>query len=254
MSFVDFHSHILPHMDDGAKDADTSLGMLSALASQGVSTVYATPHFYADENSVEEFLQRRSRAYAELLAAMEGKEGLPEVRLGAEIMMCKHLAGIDLSGLVFNDIPLMLFEYPVAKFEGWYARYTAQIAAANAATAMVAHFDRYEWISPKTVDELCRADGSICFQMNCEGLEKRSNLRLLTELYEKGRYAVFGTDCHDLKNRAPDFDKLTRLFSERSVKLDSLGFKRVPADYLQDALYHSQKRVQSTSDSNGLLV
>lgn len=253
MSFVDFHSHILPHMDDGAKDADTSLGMLSALAYQGVSTVYATPHFYADENSVEEFLQRRSRAYAELLAAMEGKEGLPEVRLGAEIMMCKQLAGMDLSGLVFNDIPLMLFEYPVAKFEGWYARYTAQIAAANAATAMVAHFDRYEWISPKTVDELCRADGSICFQMNCEGLKDKKMLKLLLDMYESGVRCVFGTDCHNLTSRKPDFDELNALLDKGSIKLGPLGMHTVPTRYIANALAHSEERIFANNSFNGLL-
>ena len=42
---IDFHSHILPGIDDGSKDAATSLLMLNALKKQGADTVCATSHF-----------------------------------------------------------------------------------------------------------------------------------------------------------------------------------------------------------------
>ena len=44
---IDFHSHILPGMDDGSKSTQESLEMLDMLRAQGVDTVAATPHFYA---------------------------------------------------------------------------------------------------------------------------------------------------------------------------------------------------------------
>lgn len=47
---IDFHSHILPGMDDGSKSTQESLEMLDMLRAQGVDTVAATPHFYAREN------------------------------------------------------------------------------------------------------------------------------------------------------------------------------------------------------------
>ncbi|MBQ7011649.1 MAG: hypothetical protein IJN63_08075 [Clostridia bacterium] len=253
MSLVDFHSHILPHMDDGAKDADTSLGMLSALASQGVSTVYATPHFYADADTVDSFLERRDRAYAELCSAMEGKSGLPEVRLGAEIMICKQLARMDISRLVFKDIPVMLFEYPVRTYEKWFSEYTERIAAANAATAMVAHFDRYMWTNKKTLGEFCSLRDEVYFQMNCEGFSDRKNVKLLDELYKRGCSVVLGSDCHNLSTRKPDFDLAVKTFDMRTVKLDGLGLSKTYGAELLDALRYSQKRVQSASRSNGLL-
>ena len=42
---IDFHSHILPGIDDGSRDVDMSLKMVDALKSQGVDTVCATSHF-----------------------------------------------------------------------------------------------------------------------------------------------------------------------------------------------------------------
>ena len=48
---IDFHSHILPGIDDGSKDPEMSLKMVAALQEQGVDTVCATSHFYAMERS-----------------------------------------------------------------------------------------------------------------------------------------------------------------------------------------------------------
>ena len=44
MRLIDFHTHVLPDMDDGARDASESVKILEALAAQGVGIVYATPH------------------------------------------------------------------------------------------------------------------------------------------------------------------------------------------------------------------
>ena len=45
---IDLHSHILPGIDDGAKDAERSLELVRELASQGVTDIVATPHFITD--------------------------------------------------------------------------------------------------------------------------------------------------------------------------------------------------------------
>ena len=54
---IDFHTHILPGMDDGSRSVAESIAMLRAQAEQGVTTVIATPHFYANDESVATFLE-----------------------------------------------------------------------------------------------------------------------------------------------------------------------------------------------------
>ena len=54
---VDFHTHILPRIDDGATDETTSLQMLNIALKQGISDVVLTPHYYGKE-SVQDFLQK----------------------------------------------------------------------------------------------------------------------------------------------------------------------------------------------------
>ena len=48
---VDFHSHFLPGIDDGAADVPTGAEMLRESYRQGVRLMCATPHFYADEDA-----------------------------------------------------------------------------------------------------------------------------------------------------------------------------------------------------------
>lgn len=59
---IDFHSHILPGVDDGSKNVEMSLEMLRASAAQGVTDICLTPHFYAERNTPEKFLEKRRRA------------------------------------------------------------------------------------------------------------------------------------------------------------------------------------------------
>jgi len=57
MGFFDLHSHVLPGLDDGAPDGETSRAMMRGLAELGFDTVCATPHqragvFMPDEQSI----------------------------------------------------------------------------------------------------------------------------------------------------------------------------------------------------------
>ena len=45
MSIIDFHSHILPGIDDGARNLDTSMAMLEQIREQKVDYMVAAPHF-----------------------------------------------------------------------------------------------------------------------------------------------------------------------------------------------------------------
>ena len=48
---VDFHSHILPGIDDGSASLEESIELLKREAEQGINHVVATPHFYAQHDT-----------------------------------------------------------------------------------------------------------------------------------------------------------------------------------------------------------
>ena len=84
---IDLHTHILPEMDDGSQNAAMSVKMLKRLQEQGVKWVCATSHYYAHQERVEQFLQRRRQAVFALGDALgeAGVEEYPSIRLGAEV-------------------------------------------------------------------------------------------------------------------------------------------------------------------------
>ena len=208
---TDFHSHILPGIDDGARDPATSLAMLSLLRAQGIGTVYATPHFYADTITPEDFLAGRERAFRELLAAA-GDQPLPEIRLGAEILLAKRLSVLDLTGLTMGDLPYMLFEFGGADFRPWFVTEIDKTASKHAAFPIIAHIDRFPWLGVRELAELMRLD-RVVFQVNCEGLSDIHTQRKLAFLLDRGQKIILGSDCHNTTSRAPDFD-LARAFFE----------------------------------------
>ena len=50
---VDIQNHVLFGVDDGAKSIEESLAMLKSAKSQGIDTVFATPHFYSFNTDIE---------------------------------------------------------------------------------------------------------------------------------------------------------------------------------------------------------
>ena len=78
-SAIDFHSHVLPEMDDGSASVDMSIAMLQMQAEQGITHVIATPHFYPSRDDPERFLDRRNRAEEKLRREMAKHSDLPEI-------------------------------------------------------------------------------------------------------------------------------------------------------------------------------
>ncbi|MEF2562838.1 MAG: CpsB/CapC family capsule biosynthesis tyrosine phosphatase, partial [Negativibacillus sp.] len=99
---IDFHAHILPKMDDGSKSAEESIAMLKIQAEQGIRCVVATPHFYAEHETPQDFLHRREHSYQSLQQEIERQglqEQLPQIRLGAEV---RYFEGISRSSAVHD--------------------------------------------------------------------------------------------------------------------------------------------------------
>ena len=98
---TDFHSHILPGVDDGSSSLEQSLQMLRMEAEQGIRHVVATPHFYARYDAPETFLEKRSRAEALLREAMEKNPGsvyLPVKIKDGQLCAGESLATLEMFG------------------------------------------------------------------------------------------------------------------------------------------------------------
>ena len=111
---IDFHTHVLPGLDDGCRDIFESQSVLSMLAAQEVTTVIATPHFNARGDTPESFFEARARAYGEITTATSNLP-VPDILLGAEIGYFYGVSRMrELADMRIEGTRLLLLEMPMA--------------------------------------------------------------------------------------------------------------------------------------------
>lgn len=223
---IDFHSHILPSIDDGSKSAEMSLQMVSALASQGVDTVAATSHFYATERTPQRFLQRRAEAYDRLKAVLP--EDAPRILLGAEVLYFPGISRMEeLPQLCLEGTDLLLLEMPFTAWNERMIREVDELSRSGVCRIVMAHIERYYFKQPvSALDSFLEQD--VLMQSNAEFFLSLRTRHKALKLLREGRIHLLGTDCHNMSSRAPrmaDARALIRkrLGDEMLGEIDALG-------------------------------
>lgn len=199
MSIIDFHSHILPGIDDGSRDAAMTAQMLQSASAQGIRTIVATPHFYADSTTIERFLRHRQRALDEVqeIAARN------QIRIvcGAETAFFSEMSRAEnLELLCFNNTNLIMVEMP---FRGWTARDLREIEMLlrRGLRPVIAHLERfYQFQTDKgMIPELL--DMPVYIQINAGCLLHWNRRRQAIKLFKDGQAHLLGSDCHNISTR-----------------------------------------------------
>lgn len=202
---IDWHSHILPAVDDGSRDTAESISLLNMQVSQGISTVIATPHFYANDETVASFLERRKQAL-ELLKS-ELPEGAPEIRLGAEV---KYYQGIsrmeDLKELRIEGSKLLLLEMPMSHWTEYMVRELIELSGKSSIKIVLAHVERYFHLQKQAVWDRLFENG-ILAQVNASFFHSFATKRKAIALLQEGSIQLIGSDCHGVTSRPPQIDK-----------------------------------------------
>lgn len=210
---IDFHSHILPEMDDGSRSIEESISMLDSLKRQGIDKVVATPHFYANDESVADFIARRKKSYDSLTASVT--DSVPSILLGAEVKYYEGISRLaDLKSLCVENSCLLLLEMPMKRWTEYVLRELVDISCSGKVTLVLAHVERYiRFQQPGVIDRLLR--NGILLQINasfvCGLFSKRKALGLLK------RQAVhfLGSDCHNMTDRPPDIGKAYEIIEKK---------------------------------------
>lgn len=201
---IDFHSHILPEIDDGAQSVDESIAMLKMLKEQGVNTVALTSHYIATDESPEEFLNKRQEAFETLKAEIaQRKEQLPDLMLGAEVYYYPGILKMDnLSELTLSDTNVLLLEMPMAPWSEFNIRELIEFANFSDIQIVMAHIERYINFQKKgTVERLL--ESGILMQSNASFFFSRKTKRKALKMFDKGQIHFIGSDCHNLEYRPP---------------------------------------------------
>lgn len=226
---IDFHSHILPGIDDGSKNLAMSLAMLRKMTEQEIDACIATPHFYGYRHSVESFLKHRTGAWEQLRTELT--DGMPEIRLGAEVALYSKLPDLsddELDALCIENTRVLLLEMPFAQWTGYDVELVAQLAIQRDYTVVLAHLDRFL--------DLQRDDGALenllqmplFVQINTQSLLTWKCRKKAVEFFREGKAHLLGSDCHNLKDRRPNLQEARNVLEKKLggdilQQIDELG-------------------------------
>lgn len=202
---VDFHSHILPGVDDGSSSVEQSIAMLRLEAQHGISQVVATPHFYANHDFPEKFLRKRKHAESVLREEMAKHQGLPDIKIGAEVYFFPGISEInELDELTISNSRYIMIEMPDAKWTDAMYRELEKIYVRRGMVPIIAHLDRY--LAPFGNRAMLKRLGElpVLVQANAEFFLHRSTKNMSLRMLKEDRIHLLGSDCHNMTSRAPN--------------------------------------------------
>lgn len=225
---IDWHSHILPGVDDGSKDVEESLIMLNALKEQNIDTVIATPHFFANDESVDEFLERRNKAFEKLNENLTSD--MPQILCGAEV---KYYPGISrmqgLEKLLIGSTNKLLLEMPLSKWTDYTVKEVIELSSLKSITVILAHIERFYDMQDRSVFPKL-LDAGVLMQVNSSFFEGFFSRKKAIKLLTFGMIHFIGSDCHNNTTRSPKIEHaykfITKKFgSDFILDLDNFGYQ-----------------------------
>lgn len=191
---TDFHSHLLPGVDDGVKTLPETLEVLEEMERQGVAEVWFTPHIMEDIPNTPAALRQR---FSEVQAAYRGNVSL---RLAAEHMLDllfeERLAADDLLPIELDGRRCLLLETSCFNPPMGLPDVLQRIRQ-KGYHPLLAHPERYEYMSASDYRQLKSA--GILFQLNLPalgGMYGKGVQKKAEALLKAGMYDCMGCDVH----------------------------------------------------------
>lgn len=199
VNFVDIHTHILPGIDDGAKNTDESLAIIRAASKAGVKRMVATPHVFME--NTRSVLDAAEKSF-DTLKIETARHGIDiELSLGAEVSL-----GAGLSEEVKKDRRLtiggggkyILFEMPFFEVP-FYARKTIFDLLVSGVTPIWAHPERCRDVIDDFNSVRAFTDNGVKLQINSgslAGVYGRKVKHTAIKLVENGLGDIIASDTH----------------------------------------------------------
>ena len=216
---IDFHSHVLAGIDDGATDVETSIKMLEESKRQGVKTVVCTSHYYGKKRGPKHFLKKRAAVVSSLLPHVP--EGI-ELRQGAEVYFAEDIVTDfdELALLCIEGTKYIMFELPFTpKFNERLFEKIEEFIVETDCIPLIAHVDRYVAVYRKPAILTRLAEIGCLFQVNAEAFFRKGAQDLAFAMLKKGMVHAIGTDMHNLEDRAPNMQAFAKLLEEMPTEV-----------------------------------
>lgn len=206
---VDIHSHILPGVDDGSPDVETSLKMLQQAKNAGTQAVVLTPHVnrFGDGRNLageiidifEDFKQK----------TIEENIGV-DVFFGGEVFCTGNVLDFAAQGLLptINHSRYMLVEFNFQEKMN-YMMHTLMVLNEMGYVPIVAHPERYDCIKENSLDVLNLMNAGALIQVNKGSLAGDFGAKckdVAWDLVYRRMAHFVATDSHNLDGRNTEMD------------------------------------------------
>lgn len=194
---IDIHSHLLPDIDDGAKNFTDSLRLTHALQKIGITQIITTPHIiqHVWENTHEQITANRNNT---VLKLKENNIDIP-FQAAAEYLMDDQFVKLFQSQQLLtlkDNYVLVEMSYINAPIQLYSILFDLQVAGY---IPVLAHPERYLFYH-KSFNEYEKLKKAGClFQLNLlavVGYYGESIAKIAEQLLQRGMYDYVGSDVH----------------------------------------------------------
>lgn len=192
--FVDYHSHILPAVDDGMKSMEETLGTLHYYEQIGVKKVILTPHVNTQYNC------NKISHFKQFDMLLQRYKGTIELHLAAEYMLDAGFEKQITDGLRYVHGRRVLVETSYAAAPNNFHELLYEIASIGD-IPLIAHPERYVYMGKRDYAKL--KDKGYEFQFNLlslSGAYGNEVKRNAEYLLNNNMYDFVGTDIHSLSS------------------------------------------------------
>jgi len=171
---TDFHSHLMPGVDDGAADLEASRAAVAAMVRDGVTAAIVTPHF---DGSLTLSIGAATERLAQLDAGFAALTGDAEVaasgmtlRRGVELMLDVPDPDVRDARVRLNGGRFVLVEYPGLQLPLAHAAFAIRALRDKGWQPVVAHPERYRNVDDSLEQLLALRYAGAYFQVNAGSL------------------------------------------------------------------------------------
>ena len=241
MVLVDIHCHLLPGIDDGSKNMETSLKLARAAVEDGVTHALMTPHTLNGQ-----YLNHKKDV---IKLTEQFQKRLKEENIPLTVFPCQEvrLSGNLIQALEDDDIlfcdeagSYMLLEFPSEDVPHYSKNMIFELRK-RGITPIIVHPERNNRILKEPellqqfIEQGCLVQITASSYMGTFGKEIE---KLSRKFIEAGQCACFASDAHDLPNRQYQYSEALQKLDEEFGRERAIEFKNnaraiINGDYVQ---------------------
>lgn len=205
IKMIDFHSHIIPSIDDGSRNVKETFKIIEEAEEAGFSKIVSTSHYLKDLYEVDENDRKA------IISAINSKISNIEIYLGSEIYVTHRIVDLLRSkkASTINGSRYVLFELPMKRNIFDLQEIIFKLLE-NRYIPIIAHPERYEYIqeNPNILIDLIKM--GVLFQANYGsiiGVYGKRAEKTVKKLLKSNMIHFLGSDVHRANSIYPQIPK-----------------------------------------------